>query len=389
MLGRISLPIQLVLVILFSLMFGSFFSPYAISVLYTFSTIFKEILVFALPFIVFSFVSSGILSFKKSAPVILLVLIMLVFVSNGIAALTAYGVINLFYSVIACTAPTDPVIVQASIQPLFIFSLPRLLPSEYALLLAIVFGLIFSFFEWPAYERGIEQAKRIIEFILKQILIPLLPLYVLGFLLKIQYEGLFAQLAQQYGSAFALIIGVQICYLFVMYLVANGFSLSGAIQSIKNIVPSYLTAFSTMSSTATVPVAVVNAEKNTGNRALAAMSIPIMANIHMVGDSLSTPILAMVTMMIFKGCLPSLVSYIVFVGYFCMAMLAASGIPGGGIFVVIPALTHHFGFSPDMISVITMLYFLLDSFGTAANIAADGGLVIILNNVLKRLRIIQ
>jgi Na+/H+-dicarboxylate symporter len=275
------------------------------------------------------------------------------------------------------------------IEPLFSFHLPTIIPSHYALLAAIVLGLFFAFKEWAPYEECIEKAKRAVEFFLKKILIPLLPLYVLGFLLKIQYEGLFGQLVQQYGSAFALIIAVQTCYLFIMYLFANGFSLAHTVQSIQNIVPSYLTAFSTMSSTATVPVAVVNAEKNTNNKALASMSIPIMANIHMVGDSLSTPILAMVTMMIFKGCLPTFAQYVVFIGYFCMAMLAASGIPGGGIFVVIPALVNHFGFTPDMVSVITMLYFLLDSFGTAANITADGGLVIILNNLLKRLRIIS
>lgn len=389
MIARISLPVQLVLVIVFSLLFGSFFSANAIAILYTFSTIFKEVLVFVLPAIVFCFVSSGILSFKKSAPIILLILIGLVCLSNGLAALTAYGVINMFYTVVACKTPAAPVVIESQIEPLFSFHLPTLIPSHYALLAAIVLGLFFAFREWPAYEEFIEKSKRAVEFFLKKILIPMLPLYVLGFLLKIQYEGLFSQLAQQYGSAFALIIAVQTCYLFVMYLFANGFSISQTVQSIQNIVPSYLTAFSTMSSTATVPVAVVNAEKNTNNRALASMSIPIMANIHMVGDSLSTPILAMVTMMIFKGCLPMFSQYVVFVGYFCMAMLAASGIPGGGIFVVIPALVSQLGFTPDMVSVITMLYFLLDSFGTAANITADGGLVIILNNLLKRLRIIS
>ena len=55
---------------------------------------------------------------------------------------------------------------------------------------------------------------------------------------------------------------------------------------------------------------------------------------------------------------------------------------------MIPILISQLGFTPDMISIITTLYLLLDPFGTAANVMGDGALVIIVNNVLKRLRIV-
>ncbi len=41
-----------------------------------------------------------------------------------------------------------------------------------------------------------------------------------------------------------------------------------------------------------------------------------------------------------------------------------------------------------MISIIMALYLLLDPFGTAANVMGDGALVIIVDKILKRLRII-
>ena len=68
-------------------------------------------------------------------------------------------------------------------------------------------------------------------------------------------------------------------------------------------------------------------------------------------------------------------------------MFAASGIPAGGLIVMIPILISQLGFTSDMISVITALYLLLDSFGTAANVMGDGALVILVNKVLKYLRI--
>jgi Na+/H+-dicarboxylate symporter len=143
-----------------------------------------------------------------------------------------------------------------------------------------------------------------------------------------------------------------------------------------------------MSSTATIPVTVECAEKNGVNKPLAELSMPIMANIHLVGDSISTPLLAMVTVMLFLGEFPDPISYMKFVVMFCSAMLAVSGIPGGGIIVMIPILVSQFCFNEQMVSIIITLYLLLDSFGTAANVMGDGALGIIMNKLFKRLRLI-
>ena len=140
-----------------------------------------------------------------------------------------------------------------------------------------------------------------------------------------------------------------------------------------------------MSSTATIPISTAAAQKNTNNGPLAHLAMPIMANIHLLGDSIATPILAMGTMALFFGCLPSVWSYIIFVFYFCTTMFAVSGIPGGGILVMIPVLVSHLNFTPEMVSIITALYLLLDPFGTAANVMGDGALVIIVHKVLNRL----
>jgi len=142
-----------------------------------------------------------------------------------------------------------------------------------------------------------------------------------------------------------------------------------------------------MSSTATIPVTVQCAEINTGNKGLAAMASPILANIHLLGDAISTPILALVTLFIFQGTSPDPLVYSVFVTYFCINMLAVAGIPGGGIIVMIPILKTILGFDDTMISIITTLYFLQDGLGTAGNVMGDGALMIIINKILKRLKI--
>ena len=81
------------------------------------------------------------------------------------------------------------------------------------------------------------------------------------------------------------------------------------------------------------------------------------------------------------GVLPAFGLYMTFVLYFCLTMLAVSGIPGGGIIMMLPLLKSLFGFTPEMLSVMTALYLLQDGFGTAANVMGDGALVILLDTI--------
>jgi Na+/H+-dicarboxylate symporter len=180
---------------------------------------------------------------------------------------------------------------------------------------------------------------------------------------------------------------LQALVLFLAYFIAAKCNFNQATRYIRVAMPSYLTAFGTMSSTATIPVTVQCAQQNTGNSALSAMATPILANIHLLGDAISTPMLALVTLFIFQGTLPDPAIYTVFVCYFCINMLAVAGIPGGGIIVMIPILKAVLGFDDMMISIITTLYFLQDGLGTAGNVMGDGALMIIINRILKRLKI--
>ncbi len=385
---NLSLPLQLIGVILFVLLFGTMLPLAFIQWSYTFSFIFKELLGLILPFMVFFFVLAGILSFKKNAPIVLGILLSLVFLSNGIVALFSFGIMQLLSPVVSCERLDLSFIPTAQIESLVSFSLSLPFTAVHALLAALCIGISCSFLPCTGIENIVKRAKGWIERIINRGFIPFLPLYVLGFLLKIRYEGLLSCLMRQYGAAFILIVTLQIVYLIWIYLVALGFDPKKAVIAIKNSIPSYLTAFSTMSSTATIPVSVKSATQNTGNRALADMAMPIMANVHLLGDSIATPILAMTTMLIFQGALPGIMQYAGFVFYFCTTMFAVSGIPGGGILVMIPILVTQLGFTPEMISIITTIYFLLDSFGTAANVMGDGALVIIVNDILNKIKLI-
>ncbi len=382
----LSIPVQLIAIIIAVLLFGGMVPTSIIKASYTFSVIFKELLSAILPFMVFFFVIAGILSFRRNAPLILGILLSSIFISNGLVALLSYATMQIFGVAMSCKTSLASFAVQgASIESLVTFSIPLPFNAIQALMAAIILGIACSFIRMPWLEHFFLTGKKWIEYIISYLFIPLLPAYILGFLLKIRAEGIFACLLQQYGTAFMLIVSLQFLYLCWLYFLATGFSIRRAWHAIKIAFPSYITAFSTMSSSAAIPISIKSAEQNTGNRELAGVAMPIMANVHLLGDSILTPILAMVTMVVFQGMLPSFTQYLGFVFYFCIAMFAASGIPGGGLLVMIPILKSQLGFTAEMVSVIMTIYFLLDSFGTGANVMGDGALVIIVNKILKRL----
>lgn len=387
MLQKTSLPFKLLLILLFVGLFGNLLNETTINFFYSISVIFKECLSFLLPFIVFSFITTGILSFKKNAPLVLGILLSCVLVSNAVVAFFSYLAGTTLLPLLTVKIDATQMITTESMQPIFAITLPKLLSSFQAMLAAIICGMGLSFYPVPNIESGIKNLKSIIELIINSLFIPILPLYVLGFLLEINHQGVFMQLFQTYGKTFALIILLQFIVIFCIYLIAAQFNLKKAVHYIQVAMPSYLTAFGTMSSTATIPVTVQCAEKNTGNSALSAMATPILANIHLLGDAISTPMLALVTLFVFTGVMPDATTYSVFVLFFCVNMLAAAGVPGGGIFVMHPILISILGFNDVMISIITTLYILQDGLGTAGNVMGDGALMIIINKILKRLKI--
>lgn len=384
------LPLQLLFVIGFVFFFGSYFNETIIRIFYTFSLFFKLLLSCILPPLVFSFVAMGILSFNESAPLVLAVLIASIFASNTFVAFLSYLVVLMTVPSSICNTGMQQIFATSRVlypmievsTPLWISSL-----SLYAVVFATLTGLILPFISSKFIETRLEQLKKFIGQVMRRVIIPFLPLYIFGFLLKMQYENALGYLFEHYGIVCLIIVVYQFIYIFASYYIISGFSFRLFCTYIDNVIPSYITAFGTMSSVAAIPVSIIAAKKNTQNNALASVAIPIMANIHLVGDCISVPFLTCATLLIFKGCLPSFLLYALFVPYFCTVMFGAAGIPGGGIIVMIPLLKTHFGFTEDMIAIIMSLYLVLDPFGTAANVTNDGVLVILVNNFLKKLKI--
>jgi Na+/H+-dicarboxylate symporter len=147
--------------------------------------------------------------------------------------------------------------------------------------------------------------------------------------------------------------------------------------------PAGITGFSTMSSMAALPINIDSAEKSTRDPDTVRAVIPASTNIHMLGDSIIVPVLALAILVTFGKPLPDLSVFTIFVGYCLIAKLAIAGVPGGGILNMMPLLEQYMGFNSEMSSLIYTLYVLFDPVDTAANVFGNNSFSIIMSRLFN------
>ena len=236
------------------------------------------------------------------------------------------------------------------------------------------------------FQKIAHQLNQIITYFLQKVFLPLLPLYVFGFCLKLSYDNALFNLFEQFGKVFLLSMGLVIFYLFCLYLMGSGGDLKKTIGNITAMFPAGLMGFSTMSSAVTMPVTINCVEKTTQDRNFARLIIPSTANIHMLGDDLNLVVMSMALLSVFGMPWPEFSLLLPFVMAFSLAKLSCVGVPGASVLVILPVLQNYLGFSSEMISILTTIYILQESCGTAANVMGSGAFALIIQRILFRVK---
>ena len=367
---------QLLVCIVLSFLFGHYLSLDTVRVVYTASFILKEVLIAILPVIVFSYISYAIVSLDRSgdqsSSMLVILILVLVTLSNAITVLVAYGIakISLPWVVFDKAASLQTIVPQ--IESLITLGIPKLASSDTAMMAGLAYGFLVKFLKNQRALSFSDGLQNLVKFFLQKCFIPLLPVYVTGFVLKMQYEGSLVILFGNFGQVFGIICCAIVIYIFVLFYIGSGFNLSTCINMIRRMLPAGLTGFSTISSAVAMPITMAATEENLGNTSFARLVVPLTVNFHMVGHSLSIPIVSLTLLQLFGYQIPTLGSFLIFTVYYCIAKFSASGIPGGGILVMIPALQSHLGFTTEMAGIIIMLDILQDPILTAGNVMGNG-----------------
>jgi len=380
---RFKLLFILLIVLSVTILFGDQIPTTIKSFSYAISISIKNAIVFILPIIVFIFMCGSLITLQNQAGKFVILLLTLVTISNFIAIMTGYTVgVNILPTIklnSLTLGSSNP-----NLEPLWNLNLPQIINIKFAILTSIILGLFFAFKPNKHITHISLKLNEVIIYFFEHYFTPILPLFILGFLLKLQYEKTLLWLITLYGPILLLIISIQLLYITLLYMVAADFKFRDFFNSIKNMMPAIITGFSTSSSAATLPVTILCIKKNLNNPSFAKIIGPATCNIHTIGSAIGITIMALATMQAFNMQLPNFNNFLGFAIYFTFAKYAVAGVPGGAVVVAAPLLELYLGFTPEMIGMVTAVYLLFDSLGTAINISGNGVFAIIFSNLYHK-----
>ena len=373
-----SLPFILIIIIAAILLANPYLPLNIKEIFYALSLTVKSVIVFILPVVIFSLLFKTMVGLaNRATAVIALILVCLTF-SNFITTFLSHYIGGLIYQIdLTIIKPRE----SAGLMAAWSWQLPKLIDNNKAMFAGILLGIIFGHFKNNIGNAIAEKLNWLTGKILKSF-IYLIPIFVAGFVVKLQYDGVINIILKDYAFIFLIIAMAQFIYLLFAYTVLNNFNFQHTFNSIKNMLPAAIAGFSSMSSAAVMPLTMIGAESNAVNKNLARSVIPSTVNIHLVGDCIAIPIFAYALMKSFGLPEPTFAIYIVFVCFFVLAKFSVAAIPGGGIVVMLPILENYLGFNAEMLSLITALYILFDPVITCANVLGNGAFAKLIDRMM-------
>jgi Na+/H+-dicarboxylate symporter len=366
------MPFIIVFVILAVLCTGPFLPLVAKQAIYTLSVCIKSAMGMLLPFIIFGLLFTAFGRFTNGATTLIALILSLVCVSNFAAAFVAHYAGEWAFNHLNMTnlAP-DTQQEQQVLQPLFTLTLPRLIGTSKAMLAGMILGVIAP----KVFSEATAKATVVIEKVVNAMIlgfVATVPLFIAGFVVKLQYDGMIALVAKDYASIMMVVVTAQVVYLFLFYFILDNCNFQKTFISLKNMVPAGISGFVTMSSAVTMPLTIMGTEKNVKDSNLVRSVIPATVNIHLIGNCFTAVILVYAVLKSFGMPVPSLTAFVVFSLYFVMSKFSVVAVPGGGVAALLPLLEAHLGFKEDMISLFTAVYLLFEPLITCGSVMGNG-----------------
>ncbi|MFB2866438.1 dicarboxylate/amino acid:cation symporter [Aeromonas sp. MdU4] len=366
------LILKLIAGILAGLTLGFYAPEWVIYLLFTAKLIISNLITFTIPLIILFFIMSGIASLPKNSGKLLGKTVALSYCSTILAGLFAFTVAS--HLIPQLTTAAEPTTAEAVKLASYVnLEIPPLFGVMSALAAAFVFGIGISATQAADLRRVADQGRDIIDRLLAKVIIPLLPFYIAGVFVEMTVEGTVLATLKTFGVVLVMAILMHWVWLSVLF-VGTGLALGRSpVQLIKNMLPAYFTALGTMSSAATIPVALQSSKNNGVSDGIANFTVPLCATIHLCGSTITLVTCATAVMFLSEHlAIPGIETMLPFIMMLGVIMIAAPGAPGGGVMSALGLLTSMLGFDETSIALMIALYLAQDSFGTACNVTSDG-----------------
>lgn len=378
-----SLPVKLLIGIVIGIIFGQIFPENVMSVVVPLKNILGQVINFVVPLIVIGFIAPSITKLGNNASRMLGVALMVAYTSSVLAALLSMGA---GYAII----PNLPVVSEIEglkelPEDVFGLTIPQIMNVMSALAFSILIGLAAIWTKAKTIINILDEFQNIVLAIVSKIIIPILPVFIAFTFTCLSYDGTITKQLPVFVSAVVIVMLGHYIWLTVLYVVAGVYSGKNPIEVVKHYGPAYITAVGTMSSAATLAVALRCARKSKVLREdMVDFGVPLFANIHLCGSVLTEVFFCMIVSKVLYGTLPDIQTLVLFCVLLAIFAIGAPGVPGGTVMASLGLITGVLGFGDDGTALMLAIFALQDSFGTACNVTGDGALTLFLTGYAEK-----
>ena len=355
---------------------------FPIRILSTFSELFGSFLSFIIPLIMIGFIVPGIASLGNNSGKALLITTVLAYISTLGAGFLAFIVGS---NILPKFLKTNTLVLASGndISSLFTIDISPMMSVTSALIFSFIMGISLSKIKNSSILNLFNEFNVIVLNITSKALIPIVPFYIGSIFAKLSFSGKIFTTIKSFAIVYTILFLLQGLYILIQYSFASTINKSNPFKLIKNMIPAYLTAVGTQSSSAAIPVTAECVKNNEVSEEVTDFVIPLAATIHLAGDTI-TLVLTSMAVMYMTGRVPTLSVMLPFIFMLGVTMVAAPGVPGGGVMAALGILESMLGFGTLEKPIMIALHAAQDSFGTATNVTGDGAIAIIMDKILNK-----
>ncbi|MBE6272398.1 MAG: dicarboxylate/amino acid:cation symporter [Bacteroidaceae bacterium] len=376
--------VQLLIAVIVGILAGFYVEGTVLSAIISIKHLTGQIIFFLVPLIILGFIAPSIAHLRSNASKMLLF-------AFGIAYLSSVGA-SFFgaavgYQVIPhLDIASDANTLKELPENMLKIDIPPVMNVMTALVLAALIGIATAWVKSEEFSRLLDIFQQMVLELVKKILLPVLPVFIFANFCVLSYQGAVTKQLPIFISILLVVIVCHYIWLALLYGIASIYSRKNGWQVLKHYGPAYLTALGTMSSAATLGVALNCAHKSPILRKeISDVTIPLFANIHLCGSILTETVFVMTVSQLLYGSMPNFFTLALFILLLGLFAIGAPGVPGGTVLASLGLIISVLQFDESGTALLLTIFALQDSFGTACNVTGDGALTLITDTYEKKI----
>jgi Na+/H+-dicarboxylate symporter len=378
-----SLILKLIIAVAIGIVLGSIVGEGPIEILLTIKYVVGQFIFFCVPLVIIGFIAPAITNLKSNASKMLMAALAIAYISSVGAALLS--TVSGYALIPHLNIPDTAGGLRELPDILFKLDIPPIMSVISALVLSIVLGLTVIWTKSESFEKLLQEFNNIMLSVVEKMIIPILPIFIATTFAGLAYEGSITKQLPVFLKVIVIVLIGHFIWLAVLYGIAGVMSKKNPAEVFKHYGPAYLTAVGTMSSAATLPVALKCARKSSVlDKEIVDFAIPIGSTIHLCGSVLTETFFCMTISQILYGQLPPFGTMLLFIILLGIFAVGAPGVPGGTVMASLGIVISVLGFDDAGVALLLSIFALQDSFGTACNVTGDGAIALMLTGLFKK-----